>query len=174
MAAIDAGTMLDTVNNVTKLAANLSEKKEPTHITHSTDDSNRASAGNQTVQIALDGGKKKEPKPVEKHIHTFPEGRALTTEECDLAWKKAQLEADIQRQQMAYVQRCDDREWEHRMQLEKKEQRKRRVAGVIAGVCAALGIGCAGYGIYADYRDRKNAAANPTAAEPVKVEATVK
>ena len=70
--------VLDVAGSATKLAANLSEAKKETTTTKTpvpvgdSDNSNRASTGSQNIQIALDTGKKKEPKPVEKHIHTFP------------------------------------------------------------------------------------------------------
>lgn len=179
MANIDAGKMMDTLGNVTKLAANLSEaQKTPRMVSSSTDDSNNAATGNQTVQISVEGsGKRKDLKPIEKHIHTFPEARALTDQECDLAWKKAMLDADIQKAQMAYDQRVCDRQWQHKLEQEKKAERKRKIGGIIAAVCGALGVGCFGYAVYCDYRDSKNAAAAGTTAsagEPVKVEATVK
>ena len=77
---------MDIAGSAIKLAANLSEaKKEPPKPQpfHQTDDnSNKASTGSQTVVVSMDG-KKKEPKPVEKHIHEFQELRTLTTEECE-------------------------------------------------------------------------------------------
>ena len=177
MANLDINKAVEAMGNVAKLGANLSEAqkdKTPHVVTSSTDDSNNAATGNQTVQISVDNGKRKDPKPVENHIHTFPEARALTPQECDLDWKKAQLEADIKRQQMADEQRVSDRQWQHRLEVEKKEDRKRKIAGIIAGVFSALGIGCIGYAVYADYRDAKAAANAPKLSEPVKVEATVK
>ena len=179
MANLDINKAVEAMGNVAKLGANLSEAqkdKTPHVVTSSTDDSNNAATGNQTVQISVDKGKRKDPKPVETHIHTFPEARALTPQECDLEWKKTALAADIKREQMAYEQRVSDRQWQHRLEVEKKEDRKRKIAGIIAGVFSALGIGCIGYAVYADYRDAKNACAAPAPvnAEPVKVEATVK
>lgn len=169
--------VLDVAGSATKLAANLSEakKESPKPISDDCDNSNNASTGSQNIQIHMDSGKKKEQKPVEKHIHTFPENRPLTTEECELDLKKAQMEHQIRMEQELYFQKSCDREWEHRIELEKKNEKKGKIRRVIGGILVALGIGTVGYGIYTDYRDHKNRpVAQPKLPEPVKTEGTVK
>ena len=168
---------IDMMNSSLKLASNLTEKKDPPkHIPQksSDDNSNNAQTGSQSVNVVLDTGKKKEPKPVEKHIHEFPENRPLTTEECELALKKAQMEYDLKVAQERFDEKCYDREWQHRMEVEKKNERKGKIRRIIGGILVALGAGGVGYSIYADYRDHKiNQKALP-AAEPVKCEGDVK
>lgn len=154
---------LDTIGNVTKLAANLSEPKKdipkpvrPIPLHQTDDNSNKASTGSQNIQIHMDTGKKKEPKPVEKHIHEFPENRPLTDQECELALKKAQMDYELRKSEQTYCMKAEDRQWQHRMEVEKKSERRRKIRNGILGVFAALGVGAVGYSFYADYRDGKN------------------
>ena len=160
--------VLDMAGSATKIAANLSEsKKETTTKTPvpvgDSDNSNRASTGSQNIQISMDTGKKKEPKPVEKHVHVYPENRALTSEECELDLKKAQMEYDLKIKQEAYFQKSCDREWQRQMELEKKNEKKGKIRRIVGGILIAIGVGGLGYSIYADYRDHKNAANIPKA-----------
>jgi len=152
--------ILDMAGSAAKVAANLSEpkkKSEPKqeHVRSTSDDSNNAQTGNQSVIVAVDKGRKHEPKPVTQHIHEFPENRSLTSEECELALKKAQMEYEQKARAQAYFEKMQDREWQHKLEVEKQDAKKGKIRRVIACVCGALGIGIAGYGIYADYRDRK-------------------
>ena len=151
--------------NAMKLAANLTEPKketpkEPKYIPE--DQSNKATTGSQTVVVSMDG-KKKEQKPVEKHIHTFPENRPLTTEECELDLKKAQMDFELAKTKEAYFQKQCDRNWEHMMEVEKKNERKGKIRRIIGGILVALGVGTVGYSIYTDYRDHKGQAVAPKA-----------
>jgi hypothetical protein len=94
-AAFENGVLTISVPSETK-------KEEPKHIpVGDSDNSNRASTGSQNIQISMDAGKKKEPKPVEKHVHVYPENRSLTSEECELDLKKAQMEYDLKMKQEA-------------------------------------------------------------------------
>ena len=154
--------VLDVAGSATKLAANLSEAKKettttkPPVLTGDSDNSNKASTGSQNIQISMDTGKKKEPKPVEKHVHVYPENRPLTSEECELDLKKAQMEYDLKIKQETYFQKCCDREWNERLEQEKKNEQKGKIRRIIGGILVAIGVGSIGYGIYADYRDHKN------------------
>ena len=171
---------LDMAGSAMKLAANLSEKKEepkPAPIHQSDDNSNKATTGTQSVNVVLDSGKKKEPKPIEKHIHEFPENRPLTSEECELALKKAQMDYDLSLTKQRYEERCYDREWQYRMEQDKKNERKGWIKRVIGGILIAIGAGSVGYSIYADYKSNKASAAQPKALPesiPVKTEGEVK
>ena len=175
--------VLDVAGSATKLAANLSEAKKettttkPPVLTGDSDNSNRASTGSQNIQISMDTGKKKEPKPVEKHVHTYPENRALTSEECELDLKKAQMEYDLKMKQETYFQKACDRDWQHRMEQEKKNEQKGKIRRIIGGILVAIGVGTVGYSIYADYRDHRNQQVAPPALpapEPVKADGEVK
>lgn len=161
------GKTLDALGNVTKLAANLTEKKE-TCLPRSSDDSNNTSIGGQNIQIAL--GEKDSKPPVEEHIHMFPESRALTSEECELALKNSQMHYELEKSKQDYEQKVKNREWEYRMEQERKNDRKRRVVGWIAGaVSAIIGIN-AGVSIYRDYKLSKN---TTMAQKPIKAEGNV-
>ena len=167
--------VLNMADSATKLAANLSEaKKESAKPRPQTDDnSNKASTGSQSVNIHMDTGKKKEPKPVEKHIHEFPENRPLTEQECDLALKKAQMEYELNKEKQAHLIRMDNLEWQHQLEKEKKEERKGRIRKIVGGILIAIGAGGLGYSFYKDYKNQKNRPALP-AATPVKAEGDVK
>lgn len=157
---------LDTLGNVTKIAANLSEtKKDPpkTIPVGDSDNSNKATTGSQNIQLHVDTGKKKEPKPVEKHIHEFPENRPLTEQECELALKKAQMEYELKKDAQNQVNKAMDREWELLRERERKNERKAKIRRIVGGILIAAGIGGLGYSIYADYRDNKNATVAPKA-----------
>lgn len=149
---------LDTLGNVTKIAANLSEAKKDIPINKTDDNSNNASTGTQSVNVMVDSGKKKEPKPVEKHIHTFPENRPLTSEECELDLKKAQMEYELKKSEQVYCQKVEERTWQHILEKEKKNERRSKIRRIIGGILIAVGAGSVGYSIYSDYRDHKNAA----------------
>ena len=125
---------LDMAGSVAKIAANLSEVKKdpaPRPFTQTDDNSNRANnTGSQNVVVAVDR-KKKEPKPVEKHIHEFPEARALTEQECELALKKAQMEYELEKSKQSHIVKMDERNWQHQMELESKNEKKRRIRNII-------------------------------------------
>ena len=150
---------MDIAGSAMKIAANLTEAKKetpkPTPFHQTDDNSNKASTGSQTVVVSMDG-KKKEPKPVEKHIHEFPEQRALTSEECDLALKKAQMDYELKKSEQEHNQKWDERAWQHKIEQEKKNEKKGKVRRIIGGFLVAIGAGAIGYSIYADYRDHKN------------------
>ena len=171
---------MDMMGNVVKIAANLSEAKKETPKPaplHQTDDnSNKATTGSQNVVVSLDNGKKREPKPVEKHIHTYPENRPLTSEECELDLKKATMEYNLKLMEQQYVIERDKRNWQHQMEQEKKNERKGKIRRIIGGILVAIGVGYAGYSVYSDYRNSKANTPAPAlpSPEPVKTEGTVK
>ena len=124
---------LDMANSVAKVAANLSEPRKeakPDNYTHKDDNSNKAQTGSQSVIVAVD--KKKEPKPIEKHIHEFPETRALTSEECELALKKAQMDYELKRRNQDILIKESDREWQHKLEVERKNERKGLIRRIVA------------------------------------------
>ena len=166
---------MDIAGSAIKLADNLSEAKQeppkPQALNQTDDHSNKASTGSQTVVVAMD--KKKDPKPVEKHIHEFPEQRSLTTEECDLALKKAQMDYELKKSEQVFSQKFQEREWQHRMEQEKKNEKKGKIRRIVGSILVALGAGAVGYSIYADYRDNKNKP-NPVETKPVTTEETTK
>ena len=173
---------LDTLSNASKIAANLTEKKEPPKVNmDQRDDSNNASTGSQSVNIVVDHGKKKEPKPVEKHIHEFPDNRPMTDAECELALKRAQMDYELRKSQQEHEHKMDNQNWQHKLEQEKKFEKRRKITNVVFGVVATAIFGAIGWGFWRDYQDQKAAdaaakalppAAGPSK-EPVKVDATV-
>ena len=151
--------VLDIAGSTTKLAANLSEvktEKKPQPLNKTDDNSNKAQTGSQSVNVMVGSGHKKEPRPIEeKHIHVFPENRALTSEECELDFKKAQMEYELKSRQETYFQKCCDREWQHQMEVDKKNEKKRKIRRIVAGILCTLGIGATGYSIWSDYKHSK-------------------
>lgn len=169
---------MEFAGNAMKLAANMTDKKievvnhntkDPKKLTD--DNSNKASTGAQTVVVSMDG-KKKDPKPIEKHVHTFPETRPLTTEECELDLDKAKMEYELRKSELEYSIEKDKREWQYHIEQERKNERKGVFRRFIGGVLVALGVGAVGYGVYTGIRDAKNQQNTPTP-EPVKAEGTV-
>ena len=162
---------MDLAGSAMKIAANLTEKKEKPapkpnveRLPQLDDNSNKAQTGSQSVIVAVDKGKKKEPKPVEQHIHEFPENRALTTEECELALKKAQMQYELEKSRQEHLIKCDNLNWQHQIEMEKKNERKGKIRRIIGGILVAAGVGTVGYSIYTDYRNRQNM---PPVANPV-------
>lgn len=145
---------LDLVSNTMKVAANFTKEPEPKHIpVGDSDNSNNASTGMQSVNVMLDT--KKPPKPIEKHIHTYPENRPLTSEECELDLKKAQMEFQLKRDEHDFIEKVSDREWKHQLEVEKKNEKKGRIRRVIGGIVGAICVTTVGYCIWSDYRDNK-------------------
>lgn len=151
---------LDVAGSVAKIAANLSEPKKEPRTLAPNDNSNNAQTGSQTVVLSMDGNKTEEA--VEKHIHEFPEGRSLTIEECDLALKKASMDYELKRREQDFAMQIDNRNWTHKIEREKKNDRRDKFRRIIGGILVAIGAGGLGYAIYTDYRDNKNTATTTT------------
>lgn len=151
--------VVDIMNSGMKLAANISEPKNEKiskNYNKTDDSSNKATTGNQSVSVMLNSGRRKDPKPVEKHIHKFPESRPLTDQECNIAMKEIQMEYEFKKNEQAYNQKVCDREWQYRMENEKKNERKRKIRNIFLGILAAAGVGTVGYSLFADYRSQKD------------------
>lgn len=192
---INMNKITETLGDAVKLAANLSDvsKKMP----HNSDDSNTNSTTsnpNQTVQIQIaDPTKEEQKKPVvirekpQTHIHKeFPDNRALTDAECNLALKKAQMDNDLkikvieyrtyrEEQDRADRLRKEDIERKEREERRIREEKKAKVRTIIGTVLAALGIGVVGYSIYADHKNGSAGKASiHITTTPVQGEGTIK
>lgn len=166
---------IETIGNVTKVAANLSDasKKEPER---KSDNKSNASGGSNNIQLHVDTGNKKEPRPIEKHIHEFPESRPLTNEECELALKKAQMDFNLRKCEQDYFQYQDKREYEHQRELERKREKRSKIKFAIASIFCVGAAGYFGYSAYSEYKRNKFAPAPklPEASPaPVNTEGTV-
>ena len=87
------------------------------------------------------------------------------------------MEYDLKMKQEVYFQKSCDRDWQHRMEQEKKNEQKGKIRRIIGGILVAIGVGSVGYSIYADYRDHKNMATDQKAlpeSSSVTAEGTVK
>lgn len=167
---IDVNGVVDTLGDALKLAANLSEAKKDT-------DNSSASLSNpnQTVQIQMTPMPKEEdqkPKIIREkpvtHIHKeFPDNRALTDAECNLALEKAKMENDIKRREMEYRQMRDDISRRDRLakeEQERKDREERRIRNekrskrraVVAGIFGAVIAGLTGYSMWKDYKSMEN------------------
>ena len=164
---INVNGVVDTLGDALKLAANLSEAKKDA------DGSSAAQSNpNQTVQIQMAPApaEKEEKKPMvirEKpvtHIHKeFPDNRALTDAECNLALEKAKMENDIKRREMEYRQMMDEITRRDRLakdEQERKDREERRIRNekrskrraIVAGIFGAVIAGLTGYSMYKDYK----------------------
>ena len=146
---------LKTMANVTDL---LTKKKEEGG------DISNSQPHQQQVQVVVGDQEKKDPKPMilrekhETHIHKeFPDNRAMTDAECELALKKAQMEHELKLKEMEYQREKDERDRRDRIEREERERQQQKenekFAGKVLkwglGVIAALGLG---YGGYRGYR----------------------
>lgn len=167
---INVNGVVDTLGDALKLAANLSESAKDYK---PNDNSNSAQTNpNQTVQIQMTPApaKEEEKKPMvirEKpvtHIHKeFPDNRALTDAECNLALEKAKMENDIKRREMEYRQMMDEITRRDRLakeEQERKDREERRIRNekrskrraIVAGIFGAVIAGLTGYSMYKDYK----------------------
>ena len=162
---INVNGVVDTLGDALKLAANLSEAKKDTD-----NSSGSQSNPNQTVQIQMAPAKEEENKPKvirEKpvtHIHKeFPDNRALTDAECNLALEKAKMENVMKRREMEYRQYTDDITRRDRLakeEQERKDREERRIRNekrskrraIVAGIFGAVIAGLTGYSMYKDYK----------------------
>ena len=194
MATVDVNKITNTLSDAVKLAANLSENvKEKKDMQHISDDSNNNQSNpNQQVQIHIgeqDSKKKEEPvviheKP-ETHIHKeFPDDRALSDKECDLALAKAKMENDYKNKELEYRQYRAEQERRDRIakeELERKdreerrirEEKKAKIRGIIGAVLGVLGAAGLGYCIYSDARSNKSGAIMPATNIAINSEGTV-
>lgn len=167
----------EALGNALKLAANLSDvvKMKPNVEPDNSNNANTQQNPNQTVQIKI--GDSEKPKTVgnrcyipakvvrkqpETHIHKdFPDNRALTEAECNLALEKAKMENALKIQQMEYRKFMDEicrkdrlakeeQERKDREERRKKNEKKAKVKAIIGGIFAVLGAGALGYAIWSD------------------------
>ena len=161
---------LDLVNNVSKLAANVTEKKaeKPTEKTVYREGAKTQTnqPHNQTVEIKVGDP---DAKPVEEkhetHVHqTFPENRELSERECEIEKLRLTQEheremarirfeiesAEYERKRREYEDERREKERAERREEDKKWSKRALIAACIfGGVC----IGGAGYEAWRDYKN---------------------
>lgn len=144
---INTNAIVEGLNNVTKLAANMTApKKEETKM------DSKSSCGGNNINIKLGDDEKKEPqKIVEEHIHEFPENRAMTDAECNLALKRADMEYRLKEERLRQDIINEEREYKMKQDKAERAAKRGKIRDIIGGICAVLGIGAVGYGVYKYY-----------------------
>ena len=196
MANMDMSKFSDTLGDAMKLAANLSEAtKKENKMDHITDNSTTQTQTNpnQTVQIQIadPNQPKPEKKPViirekpETHIHKeFPDDRALTDKECELALAKAKMNHELEIMRMDKKAYADElnrrdrlereaRELKEREERRKKQEKRQKIGAIIAGIFGVAAAAAVGYGIYSDNRNQRAGMANATTTPPIPGEGNV-
>lgn len=189
----------ETLGDAMRLSANLSElvkgRNDDILRPRNSDDSNTAASNpNQQVQIHIgDPENKKKEEPVvihekpETHIHKeFPDERALSDKECELALAKAKMEQEYKIREMEYNQYKYDQERQDRLAREAqkrkddeekriKNEKKAKVRRIIGAVVAIFGAGYLGYSVYRDHRNNGTVQMDTTqtAPNPISAEGTV-
>ena len=170
---------IDLAGDIVKLAANITDpkKKAPRHPRATIDEGDKihspqTTTGSQNIHIDVGGKKDADIKPVEKHIHEFPDNRPMTEKECDLALEKAKMDYELKKADQEFNQKAYNREYEHRLEVEKKNEKRRKIRNIIAGLLAAGGVGYFGYSLWTDHRNHKTGTAAPEKIPEVKVDNT--
>lgn len=168
---------IDTVNNFSKMAANLSNMKvhdKPPVQVHK-DENSTNQPHSQTVEVKV--GNEQSQKPVivhekkETHIHKpFPDTRELNERECDVEKLRLQLEYDakskesdykmkelefrMHQEEVAREERREKEEYARRERERKREEDKKYFRRFLigAGIIGTVGLGAAAYYIYTDSR----------------------
>ena len=182
MSKIDVNKVTNTLGDAIKLAANLSDSaKEKKEMSYITDDSNstQTTNPNQQVQIHIGDQDKKKEEPVvihekpETHIHKeFPDERALTDKECELALAKAKMENDYKNRELEYRQYKEDLDRRDRLNNEAlkrkdkeeqraKNERKEKIAGIVCAILGVLTTAGIGYAIYSDCHNQRLGTSSP-------------
>lgn len=170
------GKVMDTVNNTSKLAVNLTAKTGNPKPEEKKEE-NMNQPHNQTVEVKVgDQGENRKPiilkEKNETHVHhVFPENRELSANECEV--RKMELEYQHERDmlelksriQMEEELRAERREHEEYARKEREIRRERdrkfaRRLGICTGVIA---VGCIGYTAYCIYTDSRRTQNNRVA-----------
>ena len=159
---------LETMSNVSKIAANLSDKPRGDKKTYNEGDSTNQ-PHNQTVEVKV--GDQGERKPVvvhekkETHIHKpFPDSRSLTTEECEVEKLRIEKEALAKQAELDYRKwhaefeqaERKEREAYARKERERKHEEDKKFFRrflIGAGIIGAASVVYIGYDIYTSSRN---------------------
>lgn len=159
---------METVKNISKLAANVSGNSGNNGQQQKRSD-NLNQAHNQTVEVKL-GEPAEYTKPLvlhekkETHIHKpFPEGRALSDQECEIEKLRLENEHELKMKELNFriaqeeYAREDRREREARERKDKEARRERerkfnRRLGIGLAAVGVVGLGCIGWDLYTNSR----------------------
>lgn len=166
-----SGKVLDTVNNMSKLAANISAKTAAK--TEEKKDENMNQPHNQTVEVKVgETGEVRKPmilkEKTETHIHkVFPDNRELNEKECELEklrlnneheLKMKELEFRMRQEEEARIERKEREEYARR-EREKRQQSDKKFFRFLGWGIVGAGVIGAGFAAY-DYYTHSRCAAN--------------
>ena len=181
---------METVNNLTKVAANLTDNKQQKPEPQKPDHNNQPH--NQTVEVKVGETNPSQSKPMvireksETHIHkTFPDQRELSARECEVETLRLKNEHELKMKELDFhmnteaMNRKDrlEREEYERKERERRRERERKTARKICiGCCIAgvVAVGFAAYDFYTGSRNPEDRKLFLRASNPVKTEGTVK
>ena len=166
-AKMDAATFgkgIELVNNMTKLATNLSSDKPRAEKKTFKEGDSTSQPHNQTVEVKVGAEQPQKPYVIhekkETHIHKpFPEGRELSKQECEVETLRLQLDAEDKKAEREYRMWLEEenrkerkeREEYARRERERKRQEDKKFAKrmfIGMGIAGAIGLGIAGYDYY--------------------------
>ena len=158
---------METLNNISKLAANVSAKKE-----QKADENMTNQPHSQTVEVKVGDTDGRKPvvlkEKTETHIHkVFPDNRELNEKECEIEKIRLANEHELQMRELDYRIRTEEEYRKERREREEYARRERerrqaserrfwRVVGIGAGCAAVAGLGYAAYTLYTDSRRSRN------------------
>lgn len=189
------GKAFDTVNTLGKIAANVTNpNKSQQQNAPKPEKSNTNQPHTQTVEVKV-GDPDRKDKPVvvhekkETHVHrTYPEGRNLTKDECEVEKIRIAASQENAREERAYNLEMEERarkerrerlEYERQQDDRRREERKksRRNARILGYTLLGISVVGIGYCIYTDYRASRTPGLPVPEQEikkPIKVAGTVK
>lgn len=179
--------VLETSANVSKIISHMTTEKkaEEKKENNPTETNSTNQPHTQMVEVKVGNDSEKDKQPVilkekhETHVHKpYPEGRALSKDECEvekLRITTAQAEAREAREYNLVMEERARKERKERddyarqeNERRREERRKRERRGLIYGsIFAASCLGIAGYCLYTDYRSSR--AAGLSVQKPAKV-----
>lgn len=172
------GKALDTVNTFGKIAANVTDPKktQQNNPPQPKPDKNQTNQPHtQTVEVKVGNPDQKEQKPMvvhekkETHVHkTYPDGRNLTKEECEVEKMRIQIAHENAKEERDYnlllererrEERKEREDYERRERDRKREDKRKsdRRFAIILGVAGTAALVGLGYSLYSDYRSAHTA-----------------
>lgn len=159
---------VETLNNLSKIGANLSKPQTERKPRHEGDSTNTNQPHTQTVEVKV--GEQGGQKPVvihdkkETHIHKpFPDARELSEKECEVEILRLKLEAEAKKDEIEYrrwVEEENRRERKERDEAARRDRENRRAEDKRlakrvffgAAIAAAVGVGLYAYDTYSSSR----------------------
>ena len=156
---------LGIFENISKTAANLTEKKEEKPVNETTNQQHQ-----QSVNVMV-GEQEKKTVPIivkekpETHIHKrFPDNRALTKDECDLEQVRIKLEFEEAERERNFQREMDEKNRKERKEKEeqeraeriKREEERKRARKRRQMVAGGIGIGLVGLAVYSWMRNDRD------------------